>query len=107
MIARLFASNQWRFFSVLPKVDRTLALAWWGVLVLRGALPALFAIAMGTLVGAVQRGDDILYPLALVAVVFLPLQVLPPFQHVIGANLGSRTAAWLYDKLANACVRPP
>ncbi len=107
MIERLFASNQWMFFSVLPRVDRTLALAWWGVLVLRGILPALFAIAMGAFVGAVQRGDDILYPLALVAVVFLPLQVLPPFQHVIGANLGSRTAAWLYDKLANACVRPP
>ena len=107
MIARLIASNQWRFFSVLPKVDRTLALAWWGVLVLRGVLPALFAIAMGALVGAVQRGDDILYPLALVAVVFLPLQVLPPFQHAIGANLGSRTAAWLYDRLTSACVRPP
>ncbi len=44
MIARLFASNQWRFFSVLPKVDRTLALAWWGVLVLRGVLPALLAL---------------------------------------------------------------
>jgi hypothetical protein len=44
MIARLFASNQWRFFSVLPEVGRTLALAWWGVFMLRGVLPALLAL---------------------------------------------------------------
>src|SRR6185436_13695294 len=25
----------------------------------------------------------------------------------IGANLGDRTAAWLYDRLTEACVRPP
>src|SRR5439155_108790 len=27
--------------------------------------------------------------------------------HAVGANLGSRTAAWLYDRLTTACVRPP
>jgi ABC-type multidrug transport system fused ATPase/permease subunit len=26
---------------------------------------------------------------------------------VLGANLGDRTAAWLYDRLTQACVRPP
>src|SRR5213075_2313045 len=25
----------------------------------------------------------------------------------IGANLGDRTAAWLYDRLTDACVQPP
>src|SRR5262249_46638506 len=25
----------------------------------------------------------------------------------LGGNLGSKTAAWLYDQLATACVRPP
>jgi ATP-binding cassette, subfamily B, bacterial len=107
MSERLFARNQWMFFSVLPRADRTLAPAWWAVLVLRGVLPALFAIAIGTLVGAVQRGEDLFYPLALVGVVFVPLQVLSPLHHAIGANLGSRTAAWLYDRLTSACVRPP
>src|SRR5262249_57561928 len=27
--------------------------------------------------------------------------------HAIGSNLGSRTSAWLYDRLTTACVRPP
>jgi len=35
------------------------------------------------------------------------MQVLSPFHQAIGANLGSRTAAWLYDELTTACVRPP
>jgi ABC-type multidrug transport system fused ATPase/permease subunit len=35
------------------------------------------------------------------------LQVLSPLHQAIGANLGSRTAAWLYDELTGACVGPP
>ena len=38
---------------------------------------------------------------------FVLLQVLPPIHHAVGTNLGSRTAAWLYDRLTAACVRPP
>lgn len=107
MIERLRASNEWKFIGVLPRADRTLAIGWWTVLVLRGTLPALFAIAMGALVGAVQRGEPLAGPLALIAAVFIPLQVLSPVHQAIGANLGNRTAAWLYDELTGACVRPP
>jgi ATP-binding cassette, subfamily B, bacterial len=107
MIERVRASSGWKFFSVLPKADHPLAIAWWFLLLLRGLLPALFAIAMGVLVGAVQRGDSLAMPLALVGVVFVLLQVLSPLHQAIGANLGSRTAAWLYDQLTSACVRPP
>src|SRR5262249_50704064 len=107
MIERLRARSEWTFFGVLPQADRTLAVAWWALLVLRGILPALFAIAIGTLVGAVQRGGVLFPPLALVGVVFLLLQVLPPIHQAIGALLGSRTAAWLYDRLTAACVGPP
>ena len=57
--AQLTARNEWKFFAVLPKADRRLAIGWWIVLVLRGVLPAVFAIAMGVLVGAVQRGDSL------------------------------------------------
>jgi ABC-type multidrug transport system fused ATPase/permease subunit len=42
-----------------------------------------------------------------VGIVFVLLQVLSPIHHAIGANLGSRTAAWLYDQLSTACVVPP
>src|SRR5437773_3350426 len=62
---------------------------------------------MGGLVGAVQRGDALAAPRAPVAVAFVLLHALPPTHHAIGANLGSRTAAWLYDRLTAACVRPP
>jgi ABC-type multidrug transport system fused ATPase/permease subunit len=107
MIERLRARNERKFAGILPQADRALALAWWMVLVLRGVLPALFAVAIGMLVGAVQRGDPLTAPLALVTAVFIPLQVLSPIHHAIGTNLGSRTAAWLYDQLTIACVRPP
>jgi len=76
--------------------------------VLRGLLPALFAVAMGELVAAVQNGSgNLALTLTWVGVVFVLLQVLSPIHHAVGANLGSRTAAWLYDQLAIATVRPP
>jgi ABC-type multidrug transport system fused ATPase/permease subunit len=80
---------------------------WWTVLLLRGILPAAFAIAMGVLVGAVQRGHSLTEPLAFACSIFVLLQVLSPIHQALSANLGDRTAAWLYDRLTEACVRPP
>src|SRR5580700_7148831 len=102
----LTARNEWKFFSVLPKADLPLALAWWVALLLRGVLPAVFTVAMGLLIGAVQRGDSLAAPLAMVGAIFVLLQVLSPLHQAIGANLGSRLAAWLYDELTHACVAP-
>jgi ABC-type multidrug transport system fused ATPase/permease subunit len=99
--------NEWKLFAVLPKADRALAGAWWVVLVLRGLLPALFGIAMGGLVAAVQQGAGLAAPLAFAGIVFVLLQVLTPIHQALSANLGDRTAAWLYDRLTAACVRPP
>jgi ABC-type multidrug transport system fused ATPase/permease subunit len=62
---------------------------------------------MGVLVGAVERGDPLAGPLALVGAIFILLQVLSPIHQAVSANLGDRTAAWLYDRLTEACVRPP
>src|SRR5512135_1043872 len=107
MLASLRARNGWKFFAVLPRADRPLAAAWWVLLVLRGVLPAVLAIAMGQLVAVVQSGGSLMAPLGLVGVVFVLLQVLGPIHTAAGANLGDRTAAWLYDRLTEACVRPP
>ncbi|MEY2590981.1 MAG: ATP-binding cassette, subfamily bacterial [Acidimicrobiaceae bacterium] len=107
MLKRLRERQEWRFFGVLPKADPRLATAWWVVLLLRGVLPAGFAIAMGSLVGAVQKGHDLTGPLVLIGVVFVLLQVLNPIHTAISANLGDRTAAWLYDRVTDACVDPP
>ena len=99
--------KEWKFFAVLPKADPGLAAAWWMALVLRGILPTAFAIAMGVLVGAVQRGSPLAGPLAFAGTIFVLLQVLSPVHQAVSANLGDRAAAWLYDRLTEACVRPP
>ena len=106
MIERLTGRKEWMFFAALPQADGTLAIAWWAAVVLRGVLPAVFAIAMGALVVAVQRGDDLTPSLAVVGAAFVLLQVLTPIQTAISLNLGDRTAAFLYDRLTAACVRP-
>jgi len=107
VIERLTDRKEWKFFAVLPKAAGGLAMAWWATLLLRGILPAGFAIAMGLLVGAVQRGDSLGSSLAFAGTIFVLLQVLSPIHQALSANLGDRTAAWLYDRLTEACVRPP
>jgi ATP-binding cassette, subfamily B, bacterial len=107
VIEGLRARDEWKFAGVLPRADHVLAVAWWVILVSRGLLPAVFAIGMGWLVGTIQRGGNLTAPLGLVGVVFILLQVLAPLHHAVSANLGSRTAAWLYDQLTIACVTPP
>jgi ATP-binding cassette subfamily B protein len=106
-LARLRRRQEWRFFAALLRADPALAVAWWGVLAGRGVLPAVFAVATGALVGAVQAGGDLAGPLAAVGVVFVLLQVIRPLHQAIGTNLGDRTAAWLYDRLTEACLAPP
>ncbi|HET6211708.1 MAG TPA: ABC transporter ATP-binding protein [Micromonosporaceae bacterium] len=107
VVDRLRARPEWRFFAALPKADRWLAAAWWAGVGARGVLPAVFTVATGVLVAAVQSGRGLVGPLILVGVVFVVLQVLSPVHTAIGANLGDRTAAWLNDRLAVACVDPP
>ena len=53
-----------------PGLSSALAALWWMVLVLRGVLPVLFAVAMGALVGAVQRGAELSQPIAFVGAIF-------------------------------------
>jgi ATP-binding cassette, subfamily B, bacterial len=107
MLERVFERKEWIFFSVLRRAAPGLALAWWFALLLRGGLPAAFAVAMGVLVGAVEHANPLAGPLALVGAIFILLEVLSPIHQAVSANLGDRTAAWLYDRLTEACVRPP
>jgi len=106
MFERLREQKEWMFFAALPKADRRLAFTWWAVVLIHGVLPALFAVAMGVLIGAVQRGEDLTGPLGLVGVTFILLQVLTPVQTAVSHNLGDRTSAFLYDRLTEASVRP-
>jgi ATP-binding cassette, subfamily B, bacterial len=103
---RLRERQEWSFFGALFKASPGLASVWWVVLVLRGALPAVMAIASGVLIGAVQRGAALAGPLTFVGIAFVAFQVLTPLHQAVSSNLGSRTAAWLYDRLMVACIGP-
>jgi ABC-type multidrug transport system fused ATPase/permease subunit len=99
--------NEWQFAGALPRAGRGLAYTWWALVALRGLLPAAFAIAMGWLVGAIEQDANSWAPLVVVGVVFVLLQVASPIHHAVGTLLGARVAAWLYDQLTVACIRPP
>jgi ABC-type multidrug transport system fused ATPase/permease subunit len=107
VLQTLTERKEWKLFAALAKASPGLASAWWTALLLRGVLPAAFAIAMGMLVSAVQRGNSLVGPLAFAGAIFVLLQVLSPVHQSLSANLGDRAAAWLYDRLTEACVRPP
>ena len=99
--------QEWHLVRALWRADRPLATLWWAILLLRGVLPAAFAVAMGVLVGAVNANEPLGGPLTFMGVVFVLLQVLTPLHLAVGYNLGDRTAAWLYDELTDACIEPP
>ncbi|HEY7923839.1 MAG TPA: ABC transporter ATP-binding protein [Vicinamibacteria bacterium] len=107
MLRRLRERQEWQFFAALPRAAPALALVWGSTLALRALLPPVFAVAMGVLVAAVVRRSSLAAPLAIAGAVFVLLQVLGPLHKALSANLGSRLAAWLYDRLTAACVRPP
>jgi ABC-type multidrug transport system fused ATPase/permease subunit len=103
---RLRKRAEWKFFGALARANRRLAYAWWAMLLLRGALPAAFAVAMGALVAAVTAGNPLGTPLTAVGVVFVVLQVLSPLHAQAGMNLGDDLSAWLNDRLLTASVTP-
>ena len=106
-MGRLRGRQEYQFFGALHRAAPRLATGWWTLLALRGLLPAGLAIAIGALSGAVQSGGSLAAPLTAVGIVFVLYQVLTPLHLAISANLGSRTAAYLYDRLMTAATGPP
>jgi len=100
----LWERQELQLAKALSRADRPMAVGWWVVLTVRGLLPACFSVATGVLVAAVQHGGSVAVPLFAVGVVFVGMQVLGPLHTALSANLGDRTAAWLYDELTGACV---
>src|SRR5436190_16755546 len=103
---RVRARQEYQFFGALFRAAPGLAYGWWVLLALRGLLPAGLAVATGALIGAVQDGGSLAVPLIVVGIVFVLFQVLTPLHLAISANLGSRTAAYLYDRLITATTAP-
>jgi ATP-binding cassette subfamily B protein len=107
MPLKITERKEWKFAGVLMRADPALALSWWTVLILRGILPAIFSIAMGALVSAVQHEGKPGASLAVVGVVFVALQILAPIHQTLGSNLGNRTSQWLYGQLTETCIAQP
>ncbi|HEY2549078.1 MAG TPA: ATP-binding cassette domain-containing protein [Streptosporangiaceae bacterium] len=107
VLRRLRMRQELQLAAALWRADRTKAGGWWSLLAVRGLLPAGFSIATGVLVGAIQHGSSLAVPLAVTGVIFVLLQVLGPLHTAVSANLGDRTAAWLYDELTGACLDVP
>jgi ATP-binding cassette subfamily B protein len=107
VLRRLRTRQELQLAAALWRADRPMAAGWWSLLTLRGLLPAGFSIATGILVSSIQHHFDLATPLLVVSLIFVLLQVLGPVQTALSANLGDRTAAWLYDELTQACVTVP
>jgi ATP-binding cassette subfamily B protein len=107
VLNRLRARLEWKFFAVLFRASPRLATAWWVLLVLRAAMPALLAVATGVLVASVQGGSSLTGPLTFVGIVFVGLQVLTPVQQAVSANLGVVASEWMNDRMLVASVTPP
>jgi ATP-binding cassette, subfamily B, bacterial len=107
VLDRLRARQELQLAAALSRADQPMAAGWWSLLALRGLLPAAFSIATGVLVGAIQHRYSLAVPLIAVGILFTLLQVLGPLHTALSANLGDRTAAWLYDELTEACMAVP
>jgi ATP-binding cassette, subfamily B, bacterial len=107
VLKRLRARQEWQFFAVLPKADPMLATVWWALLILNGAMPAVFAVAIGATVGAVEEARPVAGALALTGVVFVLMLIVNPIQTAVSMNLGNKVSAWLNEALIRACVQPP
>ena len=103
---RLRKSAEWRFFGVMFEASAGLTGAWWALVVLRGVLPAAFAVSMGVLVGSVQDGDPLGAPLAAMGITFVLMQAIGPLHEALSTNLGAQVTAWLNDRLLHACSDP-
>ncbi len=107
VLRRLRVRQELQLAAALSRADRPMATGWWSLLTVRGLLPAGFSIATGVLVGAIQHRASLAVPLIVVGVLFVLLQVLGPLHTALSANLGDRTAAWLFDELTGACAAVP
>jgi ABC-type transport system involved in cytochrome bd biosynthesis fused ATPase/permease subunit len=107
VLRRLRVRQELHLAAALSRADRPMATGWWSLLGVRGLLPAGFSIATGVLVGAIGHRASLAVPLIVVGVLFVLLQVLGPLHTALSANLGDRTAAWLFDELTGACTAVP
>ena len=107
LLRRLRERNGWKFFTVLFRADPALAATWWTVPCSADCCRSAFAFGMGSLVGAVQAARRWPARSRWSGRRSCCCRSWRPIHRALSANLGDRTAAWLYDRLTDACVEPP
>ena len=106
-MTRLAGQQQIVFFRSLHRAAPGLSTLWWGLLVAGGVLPALFSVATGSVIDAIDRGSSLTASLAAVGILFVAMQVIGPIHLVVGQGLGRRGADHLNDRLLGAATGPP
>lgn len=89
------------------RTSRPLAVAWWGLVIVRGVLPAVLTLGLGALLRAVEAGTSTGPSLVVVAGTFALLGVATPIHTQVGAILGDRTSGLLQADLTAAVSDPP
>ncbi|MBA2607732.1 MAG: ATP-binding cassette domain-containing protein, partial [Actinobacteria bacterium] len=105
-MARIRKSAEYQFLALLTRVDSALGAGWWLLIFVRAALPAAFALSMGSLITAVNDGQQVGASLYAVGALFIAMQTLPPIHAAISANLASKTTTYLHDQLLEAALVP-
>lgn len=95
------------FFRTLFKAAPRLAVMWWFLLILSGLLPAVFAVATGSVINAIDQDRPLAASLIAVGFTFIAMQVVNPIHVAIGQNLGRRAADHMNDQLIRATTAPP
>src|SRR5689334_11161898 len=106
LLERVRKSAEYRFLALLTKVDPLLGGVWWGFLLVRAVLPALFAISMGSLIRAVNDGHAVGAQLWTAGLLFALMEALPPINAAVSANLAQKTTTHLHDVLLSASLAP-
>ena len=92
---------------MLHRAAPGLSTGWWMLLLIGGLLPALFAIALGLLIGAIEDGDGLTTPLVIIGVLFVALQVVNPPTRRSATTSDEPCPGHLNDELMWATNGPP
>ncbi len=106
-LERFWGHPQVIFFRTLYRAAPALTLWWFGLLVIGGLLPAVFALATGLVINAVDQSTSLTGPLIVVGIAFTVMQIINPVHVAIGQNLGRRTSDHMNDRLMHATIEPP
>src|SRR5262245_57331580 len=90
MVNRLRSRQELQLAGEMWRAAPAASAWWWSLLVLRAVTPPLLAIAIGTLVSAVDDDRSLAGPLVFVGAVFVVLQVLTPIHQAVSATVGTR-----------------